>query len=193
MSYKTKACQICGKEYQPTNGRQKYCTECAPAAAAKKQKVSRAKWNRAHREKEKAYSAKYREENAEKVKATVAKWCKENPERCAVMFSKRRALKYANTPLDQMLMSTEWLVVLAEAAGHCHYCDQVAKLTIDHVIPLSRGGKDSKDNIVAACLHCNTSKGNKTLEEWNKTRQKAVVVVAAIVSMAQEEARRDKN
>ena len=80
--------------------------------------------------------------------------------------SKRRALKYANTLPDEMLTRGQWLAILAEANGHCAYCGKEAKLTLDHVIPLSKGGKHSKDNAVAACAHCNSSKGNRTLAEW---------------------------
>jgi 5-methylcytosine-specific restriction endonuclease McrA len=84
--------------------------------------------------------------------------------------SKRRIAKYANTPLDEMLTSTEWLAILAEANGHCAYCGKEAKLTLDHVVPLSKGGKHSKENIVAVCTHCNCSKKDKTLEEWLMSR-----------------------
>lgn len=82
---------------------------------------------------------------------------------------KRRAAKYANTPVDELLTPAEWRTILAEANGHCHYCGKEAKLTLDHVIPLSKGGKHSKDNVVAACRRCNSSKGARTPEEWAGT------------------------
>lgn len=47
----------------------------------------------------------------------------------------------------------------------CQYCTHQfsrPNLTLDHVIPISKGGKTSWENIVAACGRCNTSKGNKT-------------------------------
>lgn len=47
----------------------------------------------------------------------------------------------------------------------CQYCGKKADMTIDHVIPKSRGGKDKWDNVVAACLRCNISKGNRTPKE----------------------------
>lgn len=52
--------------------------------------------------------------------------------------------------------------------NQCQYCGKVLpkqELTIDHVIPRSRGGKDSWDNLVLACLQCNLKKGNRTPEE----------------------------
>lgn len=54
--------------------------------------------------------------------------------------------------------------------GHiCMYCgDQFkhADLTRDHIIPMSRGGKDTWENVVTACYRCNNQKGNRTPEEW---------------------------
>jgi len=43
----------------------------------------------------------------------------------------------------------------------CQYCGSHEDLTIDHVIPRSRGGKSSFDNCVVACRPCNNRKGNK--------------------------------
>lgn len=50
----------------------------------------------------------------------------------------------------------------------CQYCSQKkipSELTFDHVIPRSRGGKTSWQNIVTACIACNRKKGNRTPEE----------------------------
>ena len=50
----------------------------------------------------------------------------------------------------------------------CQYCGaeaDKAKLTFDHVIPRSQGGKTRWDNIVTACRPCNSSKGNRTPEQ----------------------------
>ncbi len=50
----------------------------------------------------------------------------------------------------------------------CHYCEtHFAKdeLTMDHKIPLIRGGKTSKSNCVVCCKNCNNIKGYKTLAE----------------------------
>lgn len=50
----------------------------------------------------------------------------------------------------------------------CQFCGQqpgVRNLTFDHVIPRSRGGKTTWENIVTACLTCNSKKSNRTPEE----------------------------
>ena len=47
----------------------------------------------------------------------------------------------------------------------CQYCGSKKSLTIDHVIPRSKGGKDTWQNLVACCTSCNIRKGNKLLKD----------------------------
>jgi 5-methylcytosine-specific restriction endonuclease McrA len=52
--------------------------------------------------------------------------------------------------------------------NRCQYCGRKfpsSELSLDHVIPISRGGKSTWDNVVCACLPCNVKKGNKLLSE----------------------------
>lgn len=76
------------------------------------------------------------------------------------------ALKeYVATP--QTPAFTRFNVFLRDA-WHCQYCGDLYKthnLTFDHVIPRSRGGRTSWDNIVSACKPCNTKKGSKLSRE----------------------------
>ena len=58
----------------------------------------------------------------------------------------------------------------------CQYCGSKSKLTLDHVIPKSKGGLDTWDNLVVACSSCNVKKGDKLLEHTNmklKTKPRA--------------------
>ncbi|MFH2112719.1 MAG: HNH endonuclease, partial [Candidatus Bathyarchaeota archaeon] len=59
----------------------------------------------------------------------------------------------------------EWLRE-RESPGSCIYCGSREKLTVDHMIPLSRGGLDHPDNAVMVCGQCNSSKGDKRLYEF---------------------------
>ncbi len=52
--------------------------------------------------------------------------------------------------------------------GICYHCEQKFKtsdLTMDHLIPIARGGKSDKKNCVPSCKECNTKKGYKTRAE----------------------------
>jgi 5-methylcytosine-specific restriction endonuclease McrA len=54
--------------------------------------------------------------------------------------------------------------VLRRDSQRCGYCSSSAT-TIDHVMPRSRGGADSWENLVACCLRCNNVKGDRTPQE----------------------------
>jgi len=55
--------------------------------------------------------------------------------------------------------------VLRRDKHTCQYCGSTKNLTIDHVIPRSKGGKHSWDNVVIACELCNSRKGDRTPKE----------------------------
>lgn len=57
------------------------------------------------------------------------------------------------------------------AKGLCHYCGghiKPAELTMDHVVPLARGGKTTKGNVVPACKECNNKKKQLLPMEWDQ-------------------------
>ena len=62
----------------------------------------------------------------------------------------------------------QWERLREESGGICSYCGERSDdLTADHIIPLSRGGNHTLDNIAVACRTCNSRKGGRTLEEAN--------------------------
>lgn len=62
--------------------------------------------------------------------------------------------------------------VLSRDGYACTYCGRNdVKLHCDHVIPYSRGGATTADNLVAACKPCNSSKKDKTPDEWRASCQ----------------------
>lgn len=54
----------------------------------------------------------------------------------------------------------------------CVFCGASENLTIDHIVPVSRGGTDDIDNLQAACRRCNSSKGNSSHDEAVARRNK---------------------
>jgi 5-methylcytosine-specific restriction endonuclease McrA len=74
-----------------------------------------------------------------------------------------RLRSYVNIPYRNVILSRR--NVLRRDNFKCQYCGRQDGLTLDHVLPRSRGGKDAWDNLVAACVPCNNRKANKTPEE----------------------------
>src|SRR5262245_23744624 len=57
------------------------------------------------------------------------------------------------------------------AAGVCAYCRRSVghrRLTMDHVLPLGRGGRSTRGNVVPACKDCNTRKQSLVPVEWDE-------------------------
>ena len=119
--------------------------------------------------------------NKDKILEQVDKWQKNNPG-----MLKRNLNKYRKTEkgkaADQRakskrrareeemintLTAQEWIDILKEYKFRCAYCGKEFNLfdkeTRDHVIPISKGGDNTKENVVPACNKCNAKKSNKIL------------------------------
>ena len=70
---------------------------------------------------------------------------------------------YVRVPYRRIMLTRR--NVLRRDSHRCQYCGSRDRLTLDHVLPKSRGGPDAWENLVAACVPCNNRKGNKTPEE----------------------------
>jgi 5-methylcytosine-specific restriction endonuclease McrA len=70
---------------------------------------------------------------------------------------------YVPMPLNGMVLSRKNIFLRDNFV--CQYCGKEGNLTIDHILPKSRGGDDSWSNTVVCCVRCNNKKGDKTLEE----------------------------
>jgi 5-methylcytosine-specific restriction endonuclease McrA len=75
-----------------------------------------------------------------------------------------RLRSYVKIPYKEISLSRR--NVLHRDNYTCQYCgDRRHDLTIDHIVPRSRGGIDTWENVVAACLKCNVKKGDRTPRE----------------------------
>ena len=75
-----------------------------------------------------------------------------------------RLRQYVRVPFRQLPLTRRNLF---QRDNHtCQYCgSRDNQLSIDHVIPRSRGGGDTWENVTTACLSCNVRKGNRTPKE----------------------------
>jgi 5-methylcytosine-specific restriction endonuclease McrA len=73
---------------------------------------------------------------------------------------------YVRVPFKKIILSRK--NILRRDGHRCLYCGRGdIPLTLDHVVPLSRGGEESWENLVCACVKCNNRKGDRTPEEAN--------------------------
>lgn len=76
-----------------------------------------------------------------------------------------RLRRYINIPYNKIVLSRRNIMKRDDSL--CQYCGSNDNLTIDHVLPRSRNGKDTWENLVTACDDCNVKKGNRTPKEAN--------------------------
>ncbi|MFT4604993.1 MAG: 5-methylcytosine-specific restriction endonuclease McrA [Rhodothermales bacterium] len=74
-----------------------------------------------------------------------------------------RLRAYVSIPYKRITLTRK--NVLQRDRHRCQYCGDKERLTIDHLIPKSRGGRDTWENLVTACVPCNNRKGSRTPDE----------------------------
>lgn len=85
------------------------------------------------------------------------------PKPSIIRVPRRIEMDYRKTPLTRNN-------IYKRDNYECVYCGENKRkqLTLDHVIPRSKGGKDSWENLVTACYNCNQEKANLTITEWGR-------------------------
>jgi len=165
-------------------------TECT--ATAKTAAIERTlKWNQAnperrralgreiqarqkqyHPEKVQARYTEWRKANVEVAREAARAWARNNPEKRRLNELRNEARRLNLEPIADSV----FLKLMSET--HCTYCrcefgvTDATKRTIDHIIPVSRGGDNSPENLCAACQACNRSKNNRTPEEWAAAKKR---------------------
>jgi 5-methylcytosine-specific restriction endonuclease McrA len=154
------------------------------AATGQKNKVKRAIYDKARNATNKEWRTKYNHEYYAKNVDKILKHCRKyyqdniderhiynhqhwlnNPAVFREGAIRHRALKY-NAEGTFTMVEFEAKCLLY--GNTCVYCGNVEPLTADHVIPLSKGGSNNIDNILPVCKSCNSSKKDKTFEEFLK-------------------------
>ena len=137
-----------------------------------KEKIAESKRARhlANKEKLNAISAAYRMNNKRKIAIGKSRWKSENKEMVKQSNQARRARK-KNATVGDLTQIAAWEKAWKSSKRVvCFWCfESVAPNTAhtDHVIPLSKGGSHSIENLCISCAKCNLRKHDKSLSAWN--------------------------
>jgi len=99
----------------------------------------------------------------DKIKRRVKAWKKNHPEKVRAIGHRRRSRLIDSC--SPGVLPAEWAALVERFAGRCAYCG-TSGTTIDHIVPISKGGRDEIGNVLPACKSCNSSKNNKDLAVW---------------------------
>lgn len=121
-------------------------------------------------EQKEADSVKRRSKLTTEQKLKNSVWLKawrSTPKGKAIKSSSNRTRKVRKMGIDAKLTNSQWLEALYVYGRNCIYCGtDCVNPTIDHVVPLSKGGDHTLENVVPACSLCNTQKFNHPVDTF---------------------------
>lgn len=123
-------------------------------------KKAKAKYREANREKLREAGRAYQASNPELRKSRWQEYRSSNQDKITLKEARRRAQKKGNGIF--VILPKELRRLRSQP---CIYCGDKSE-HMDHVIPVSKGGRHSVGNLVPACAKCNISKSDKFLVEW---------------------------
>lgn len=89
-----------------------------------------------------------------------------SPSRSLAIPSVIRLLEYRRIPRQMRAISRKNILIRDQyTCQYCHTRFGAGELTLDHVVPRSRGGSNTWENLVACCLRCNNRKGDRLPQE----------------------------
>ena len=111
------------------------------------------------------YFRRYVAEHADRMAHNSREWRRRKPWMHAETQARRRACKF-NAPRVEVIRR---LALIERDKWTCYLCQcicTVENVTLDHIVPLVRGGSHTADNLRVACRSCNARKGTKLLDEF---------------------------
>lgn len=177
----TKKCVKCGVEKNLSDfnvaplGKDGFRTDCKACQKERNrlwriehkdiQEACRASWKERHP----TYNIDYYIANKEAVTERNKQWRKSRPDKVTEYNHKRRSRINEN---GGVITEKEWLDILEKFEYKCVCCGvDNQKLTLDHIVPISRGGANVADNVQPLCGTCNRKKGTKTIDYREKQRK----------------------
>src|SRR6266850_3288205 len=152
-----KLCSLTCKRLQARQRVKNWCI-----SNPERSRLAHQKWKQKNKDRIANYRKQWTPEQRAMDKARVRKWRSQHPDK----FRENNRLQYQRrrTAIGKLTMA-EWKLIKAIFQNRCAYCWQVRPLEIEHVIPLSKGGANTAENVVPACSQCNRHKWNRTLEQ----------------------------
>jgi 5-methylcytosine-specific restriction endonuclease McrA len=165
----------------PYKDKEKQREYCKLWARANRGRGSERKYRDEHKEEIKLRVHLYYLEHKEKFDTINMNWREEHPERIREL-QRESANRRNRTPEGRLRVvarnATRWAIGIVskdtivelqeEYAGICPYCNKPITDggSLDHIVPISKGGTNDRDNLVWCCRRCNFSKNNTSLLRW---------------------------
>lgn len=163
--YKGGDCAVCQRQRKRDNpGKNREYVRRWEAANPGKMSERASQWQKDNPERARERSRRYRDANTKKERERKQKWERANPDKLLAHWHRRRALKIGNGGSHT---AAEWKAIKKSQGYTCLACglkEPEIKLTVDHVIPLDKGGSNDASNIQGLCKSCNSKKHTRVID-----------------------------
>ena len=141
----------------------------APEILSKRRVAYNKLWRARNLERSRAYHRAYYAAHSEELMAYTVDWTRRNRDKQRASKARRRT---AQNGADGAMTAAELASLIVLQGGLCFYCETeiVGRYSVDHFIPLSRGGSNWISNIRLACRSCNSRKHDKMPWEFMPLR-----------------------
>lgn len=177
-------CKLCSKEYKAAHYQEN----------KEHYRALNEEWNEENLtpEKRRAYAKTWREAHPELFTERIKEWQQNNPEKLSEYNRRRSSLIRGASSLEPYTRQELW----ERDGGICYWCGLLAEysfesrsnkvsFTVDHVVPLVRGGPDDLSNVVVAHLSCNQSHNRRLISElpegWAEERRKKMEPLVRLI------------
>jgi len=160
------------RAWSATNKERKAVASKAWAHANTEKRVSSSRhWQGKNIEKARSYRQRWLRENPEKARKASRVWRESNPDRYRETAKKWRVehqdywrKRVGTVGLTSEFKAEDWNLIQTVFGHRCAYCLRGdLPLTMDHVLPISRGGRHTPENVVPACKSCNSRKKDRPI------------------------------
>lgn len=163
------SCKSCAREYLAKTKEQRSSYHKEYYSKTKEHKLERSKINYLkNRELRKKQITEWNKANRDRINYLQRERYKTNPESKIEHKHRRRARLYNNGVYE---VSAKFLRNLRNSP--CVMCGSTDNISVDHIVPVSRGGRHAEGNLQPLCGLCNSSKSNRTMMEWKLALQKS--------------------
>lgn len=135
--------------------------------------VAEGKWREENAERHRENSRQWVKRNPDRAREINRRWREKNAEQVAERLARRRALQRsaeADVGITvhrlRELHGDQCVYCLSELIFESSAEYNPLRATIDHILPLAKGGSHTWDNTALSCFRCNASKGDQLLSEW---------------------------
>lgn len=153
---------MCGQEYSPTSGGQKFCAKCRHEA----DRIRRRQWYIDNQERELRLAREWDVAHPGNAAARTRKW---HHTLAGLVYGRRAARKAQAERRTRCFLDMNAFDAKCEKLGwHCQICGRGLTrdtATVDHIIPCKLGGTNEIDNLQPLCMKCNNKKGIKPMRK----------------------------